>query len=89
MPSCRLPITTAVLTAPKLRLRTYMSIHTLSQHAYVVCSPAKQKVNWATDPQMALPPRRFEGFPSMLAVNAAVQLYSRVLTSRTYSEMLG
>ena len=65
---------------PKLRLWTYRSIHTLSQHTYVVRWPNKLEVNWATDPQMALPPRRFEAFPNMLAVNAAAQLYSPVLT---------
>ena len=74
---------------PKMLLWTYRSIHTLSQHAYVVRWPKKLKVNLATDPRMALPPRRFEAFPSMLAVNAAVQLYSRVLTSKTYGKCYG
>ena len=74
---------------PKLRLWTYRSIHTLSQHASVVRLPAKLEVNWATEPKMALPPRRFEAFPSMPAVNAAVQLYSCVLTSKTYGKCLG
>ena len=37
---------------------------------------------------MALPPKRFEAFPICEAVNAAVQLYSRVLTSKTYGGQL-
>ena len=74
---------------PKLRLWTYRSIRILSQHTDVVRLPNKLEVNWATEPQLALPPRRFEAFPNMLAVNPAVHLYSRVLTSKTYGGILG
>ena len=62
------------VAVPKLRLWTYRSIHSLSQHAYVVRWPKQLEVNWAKDPRMVLPHRRFEAFPSMLAVNEAVQL---------------
>ena len=74
---------------PKLRLWTSRSIRALSQHASVVRFSKKLEVNWATDPQMALPQRRFEAFPCMLAVNPAVQQYSRVHTSKTYGNCLG
>ena len=65
-----------------------MSIHTLSKHASVVYLAAKLEVNWATDSQLALPQRRFEAFHSLLAVDAAVQPHNRVLSSKTYGEIL-
>ena len=34
-------------------------------------------------------PRHFDTFFSLLAVNTAVELHSRVLTSKTYGEILG
>ena len=74
---------------PKLRQWTYRSVHTLSQHVYVVRWEKKLEVNWATDPQMVWPPRRFEAFSNLLAVSAAVQPHICVRASKTYGEIPG
>ena len=37
---------------------------------------------------MTLPHKRFEAFPSLLAVRAAVQTHSRVHGSKIYGEIL-
>ena len=48
------------------------SIHTLSQHAYVVNLPEKPEINWGVHSQMTLLHMRIEAFPSCLAVYAVL-----------------
>ena len=74
---------------PKLLLWTSCSIHIVSLTANLVCLPIKTADALRQRLTNGVAPRRFEAFPNCEAVNAAVQLYSRVHRSKTYGEMLG
>ena len=73
---------------PKLLLWTSCSIHTVSLTANLACLPIKTVGELGQGLTNGVPPRRFEAFPNCLAVNTAVQLYSRVLISKTYGGQL-
>ena len=69
---------------PKLLLWTSCSIHIVSLTANLVCLPIKTAGELGQGLANGVSPEAFRGVSQFLAVNAAVQLYSRVLTSKTY-----
>ena len=73
---------------PKLRLWTSCSIHRASLTANLVCLPIKTAGEMSQRLTNGVAPEAFLDVSRSLAVNAAVQLYSRVLTSKTYGGQL-
>ena len=69
---------------PKLLLWPSCSIHKVSLTANLACLPIKTAGELGQGLTNGVSPEAFRGVFEILAVNAAVQLYSRVLTSKTY-----
>ena len=69
---------------PKLLLWTSCSIHTVSLTANLACLPIKTAGELGQGLANGVSPEAFRGVFEILAVNAAVQVYSRVRTSKTY-----